>query len=112
MLVVFPIFELFMSLIIRTVCICLLVVSFTSTQLALANDELSKADSAVANILFDYDGASEFAAYAIREDGFVDIVFARNTPDKLYGEILNKLQNHPDINGVLAGRGGPVCSLF
>jgi len=75
-------------------------------------DKLQKADSAVANILFDYDGAQEFASYRVDENGFVDIVFARNMPDKLYSEILARLQNHPDIDGVLAGKGGPVCSLF
>lgn len=101
-----------MSLIIRSVCLFLLLISLGSAQPALADDELSKADAAVANILFEFDGASEFTTYKIREDGFVDIVFARNTPDKLYGEMLNRLQQHPDIKGVLAGRGGPVCSLF
>ena len=75
-------------------------------------DALEKADAAVANILFEYDGSNEFASYRISEDGFVDIVFARNTPDKLYSEILNRLQNHPDIRDVLAGKGGPVCRLF
>lgn len=75
-------------------------------------DKLQKADSAVANILFDYDGAQEFASYRVDENGFVDIVFARNMPDKLYSEILARLQNHPDIDGVLAGKGGPACSLF
>lgn len=75
-------------------------------------DELEKADAAVANILFDYDGANEFASYRVNDDGFVDILFASNTPDSLYSEILNKLEKHPDIHGVLAGRGGPACSLF
>ena len=72
-------------------------------------DELSNADAAVANILFEYDGSEEFATYIIKDDGFVDITFARNMPDKLYGELLSKLNNHPDIKGVLAGRGGPIC---
>jgi len=75
-------------------------------------DKLQQADSAVANILFDYDGAQEFASYRVDENGYVDILFARNMPDKLYSEILNRLQNHPDIDGVLAGKGGPACSLF
>lgn len=75
-------------------------------------DELNNADAAVANILFEYDGSEEFATYIIKEDGFVDITFARNMPDKLYGEILTKLKSHADIKGVLAGRGGPICKLF
>ena len=77
-----------------------------------AEDALSKADSAVANILFDYDGASEFATYVVKEDGFVNITFARNVPEDLYGEILTKLQSHQDIKGVLPDKGGPVCRLY
>ena len=76
-----------------------------------AEDAETKASSAVANILFEYDG-SDFASYAVREDGFVDILFARNTPDKLYGEMIDKLRAHPDIKGVLPGKTGPVCSSF
>jgi len=78
---------------------------------AVAEDAVSKASAAVSGVLFDYDG-DEFASYAIRDSGFVDITFASNTPDALYGEILNKLQMHPDIKGVLSGKGGPVCSRF
>lgn len=77
----------------------------------LAEDALSKTSAAVTNILFDHD-ADEFASYDIRDSGFLDITFARNTPDALYSEILNKLQKHPDIKGVLAGKGGPTCSRF
>lgn len=77
----------------------------------LADDPESKTSAAVTGILFEYD-ADEFASYRIRDSGFLDITFARNTPDALYSEILNKLQKHPDINGVLAGRGGPTCSRF
>lgn len=65
----------------------------------------------MSRILFDYD-ADEFASYSEDEDGVVNITFARNSPDKLYSAILNKLQNDPDIKGVLAGKGGPVCETF
>ena len=75
-------------------------------------DEMDKSDAAVANILFEYDGSEEFASYAVKDDGFVDINFASNMPDKLFSEILTKMQNHPDINGVLAGRDGPICKLW
>ena len=101
-----------MSFMLRKIALLILIAGFLIAHASRAEDALGKADTGVANILFDYDGASEFATYRIKEDGFVDIVFARNTPDKLYSDILNKLQHHPDINGVLAGRGGPVCSLF
>jgi len=81
------------------------------TGIALAKDIPSKANSAVTDIVFEYD-ANDFSTYAVRESGFVDVTFARNTPDALYGEILTKLKNHPDIKGVLAGKGGPGCSGF
>lgn len=78
----------------------------------LANDTESKAGEAVANVLFDFDGSNEFVSYVVRPDGFVDALFARNTPEPLYTEVVEKLRAHPDIKGVLSGRGGPVCSRF
>ena len=85
-------------------------VIFSTTSLA-EMDAQSKADEAVAVTLFEYEGSDEFASYRVNESGFVDIVFARNMPDKLYAELLTKLQNHPNIDGVLAGKGGPVCKI-
>lgn len=70
----------------------------------LAEDTLSKADAAVANILFEYDEPEKFTSYVISESGFVDITFSSNTPDELYIEILKKLKSHPDIDGVLSGK--------
>ena len=58
-------------------------------------DAQSKADRAVANLLFEYEGADEFASYLIRLDGLADISFANNMPDALYSEQLAKLQNIP-----------------
>jgi len=82
------------------------------TGAVLAGEAQDKADLAVANILFDYDGANEFASYRVNNKGFVDITFASNMPDALYSEILDRLQHDPGIKGVLAGRGGPACSAF
>jgi len=79
---------------------------------ALTADELAQADAAVANILFEYDGSEEYATYKANDDGSVDLVFASNTPDELYEDILTQLQNHPHISSVLAGKGGPICKLF
>jgi len=79
---------------------------------ARASDVEARASEAVANVLFDFDGSNEFVSYRVREDGFVDAVFARNTPEPLYNEIVEKLRANPAIAGVLAGRGGPVCSRF
>jgi len=78
---------------------------------ARADDPASAASAAVSGILFEYD-ADEFTSYTINDAGRVDITFARNTPEALYSKILNKLQTHPGIKSVLAGRGGPVCSRF
>ncbi len=77
-----------------------------------ADDVQAKAGEAVANVLFDFDGSNEFVSYLVRPDGFVDAVFAGNTPDVLYNEIVEKLRANSDIKGVLAGRGGPTCSRF
>jgi len=74
-------------------------------------DPESRANAAVANILFDQD-ADEFTSYRVNERGFVDVIFARNTPDDVYSAILNKLKNNPEINGVIAGKGGPACGRF
>ena len=76
------------------------------------DDAQTKADRAVANLLFEYDGAEEFASYLIRPDGLADISFASNMPDALYSELLGKLQKHPDITGVIAGKGGRACKRF
>ena len=74
-------------------------------------DRQAKADLAVANILFEYDFGSEFASYRVDENGFVDMLMARNTPDEIYAEILTLMQNHPDIDGVLASKSGPACKV-
>jgi len=89
----------------------LLSVGIAGSAPAVADDTQSQAGTAVSGILFDYDG-DKFATYVVKDNGYVDITFASNTPDPLYGEILNKLRTHPDIKGVLSGKGGPVCSLF
>lgn len=75
-------------------------------------DAQSKAHRAVANLLFEYEGAEEFASYLIRPDGLADISFASNMRDALYSDLLGKLQKHPDINGVIAGKGGRACRRF
>jgi len=81
------------------------------TDSILAADPETKSTDAVTAILFEYE-ADQFATYRISDKGYVDIVFARNTPDLIYSVILNKLLHHPDIPGVLAGKGGPTCTLF
>ena len=92
--------------------ITVLSVSFLISALACAEeDPQAKADLAVANILFEYEFGSEFASYRVDDNGFVDILMARNTPDEIYAEILTLMQNHPDIDGVLASKSGPACKV-
>lgn len=62
-----------------------------------------ESENAVTNILFDE--SMENVYYAFRSDGFVDIWFGPAVPDKDYSRILERLRKHPDIPGVLAGRG-------
>lgn len=95
------------KIILSTILCCLMAVSTV-----IFADEQSQADAAVANTLFEYDGSEEYASYRVSDNGAVDLIFARNTPDKLYEDILNKLQNHPHISSVLASKGGPACRLF
>lgn len=93
--------------------LAVIVTGFGTMSFSYAEDSaLDKADEAVANILFDYEYSEEYTSYLVKDDGFVDVTFAQNTPDKLYSEILGKLNNHPDINGVLAGKTGAYCSRF
>ena len=89
----------------------LLAFGIASSNAVLAEDVTSKANLAAANVIFDHD-AHEFSSYSVNDVGFLDITFASNTPDALYSEILNNLQKHPDIKGVLSGKNGPVCSTF
>lgn len=63
----------------------------------------SESENAVTNILFDEN--MENVYYSFRNDGFVDIWFGPAVPDKDYSRILERLSKHPDIPGVLAGRG-------
>jgi len=63
----------------------------------------SESEDAVASILFDAN--MENVAYSLRGDGFVDITFGIAVPEAEYIRILERLRAHPDIPGVLAGRG-------
>lgn len=87
-------------------------ITFFNTSSGFAEEDAeSKATHAVTDIIFD-EVAEEFISYRISSKGEVDLIFSRNTPDETYSLILNKMLHHPDIKSVLAGRGGPSCSLF
>jgi hypothetical protein len=63
----------------------------------------TESEAALTKLLFDED--MENVSYSLRSDGFVDILFGPAVSDEDYSRILNKLRAHPDIPGVLAGRG-------
>lgn len=72
---------------IRYTLVLLLAAGSVNAGPVFAEDASSKASAAVSGILFEYDG-DEFASYVVRDDGFVDITFARNMPGSLYREPL------------------------
>ena len=62
-----------------------------------------ESENALTNILFDED--MENVSFSLRGNGFVDILFGIAVPENDYVRIVGRLRNHPDIPGVLAGRG-------
>lgn len=81
----------------------LLVMAFAGlfAQAAIAGPE--EAERAVANILFDQN--MENVSYSFRGDGFVDILFGVAVPEEEYIRIVELMRKHPDVPGVLVGRG-------
>jgi len=94
----------------RGLCV-ILIVLLLPTHAVLAESKNDKAYNAVTNVLFDYDGSFQYTTFKVRR-GHVDVIFAENTPDTLFVEIVAKLKKHPDIRGVLASKGGRSCALF
>jgi hypothetical protein len=71
---------------------------------------LTESEDALTAILFDEN--MENVSYNLRGDGFVDILFGPSVSDETYSHILNRLKTHPDIPGVLAGKGkGDFCPV-
>jgi hypothetical protein len=69
-----------------------------------------ESEDAVTNILFDEN--MENVSYSFRSDGFVDILFGVAVPEPEYIRIVERMRKHPDIPGVLSGRGkGNYCPV-
>ncbi len=87
------------------------IVMFVSLLVALpAFAGQAESEDAVTNILFEE--SMENVSYSFRSDGFVDIWFGPAVPEKDYSRIVERLRKHPDIPGVLAGRGSKnYCSI-
>lgn len=72
--------------------------------------DMEAAENAVTAILFDAN--MENVSYAFRRDGFVDILFGVAVPEDEYRRIVEQIRSHPDVPGVLAGRGkGNYCRV-
>lgn len=70
----------------------------------------AESENALTNLLFDEN--MENVSYSFRGDGFVDILFGEAVPEKDYARIVELIRKHPDIPGVLAGRGkGNYCRV-
>jgi hypothetical protein len=70
----------------------------------------AESEDAVTNILFDENMENVF--YSFRGDGFVDIWFGPAVPEKDYIRVVERMRKHPDIPGVLAGRGSKnYCAI-
>lgn len=89
--------------------LCMCAMSFAA--MAQEQDAAVRAENAVTAILFEAD-ADEFTAYQIDRRGFVELTFASNVPDSIYANLVSRMKNHPDIKGVLAGKGGRPCRRF
>ena len=61
--------------------------AFSASPAWAEEDAQSKADRAVANLLFEYDGVED-RELSHSPDGLADISFASNMPDPLYSELL------------------------
>ena len=73
-----------------------------SGQLQAADPQAAFA--ATGDVLFELD--IENASFKVRHDGYVDILFGPSLPDDAMQQAIEKLRAHPDIPGILAGRGG------
>ena len=63
----------------------------------------AESENALTNILFDEN--MENVSFSLRGNGFVDILFGIAVAEKDYIRIVERLRKHPDIPGVLPGRG-------
>ena len=85
-----------------------IVLAMLGTPSAFAGAE--EAENAVTGILFDAN--MENVSYSFRKDGFVDILFGVAVPEAEYMRIVEQIRKHPDVPGVLAGRGaGNYCHV-
>ncbi len=80
--------------------------------IAWSQEQNSRAEKALTELLFSEE-ADEFTAYRfINSRGYVEIIFASNTPRDLAKDLLAKIKTLPDIAGVRESFAGTPCRRF
>ena len=89
----------------------LLTLAFTATG-ALAQDRSVLAEKAITELLF-AEEADEFTAYRfINSRGYVEIIFASNTPRDVAKGLMDKIKALPDVAGARESFAGTPCKRF
>lgn len=83
---------------VTTLCLALLALPALASQTA--------AESALREILRTEQITN--VSYVVHADGFIHIVFSGRMLDEDYDRVLQRLNSHPDIPGVLAAREADV----
>jgi hypothetical protein len=88
----------------------ILLVVMQSSFMSAAFADRSASEAALADVLFELD--MENVSYSIRHDGFIDISFGAAVTDEEFLKTVKMLTGHPDIPGILSGRGsGNYCPI-
>lgn len=79
---------------------------------ALAQDRSVLAEKAITELLF-AEEADEFTAYRfINSRGYVEIIFASNTPRDVAKGLMDKIKALPDVAGARESFAGTPCKRF
>lgn len=79
---------------------------------ALAQDRSMAAEKAITELLF-AEEADEFTAYRfINSRGYVEIIFASNTPRDVARGLMDKIKALPDVAGARESFAGTPCKRF
>lgn len=82
------------------------------TTLAEAQDRSMQAEKALTVLLFTEE-ADEFTAYRfINSRGYVEIIFASNTPRDTAKALMEKIKALPDVAGARESFSGTPCKRF
>lgn len=79
---------------------------------AFAQDRSMAAEKAITELLF-AEEADEFTAYRfINSRGYVEIIFASNTPRDVAKALMEKIKALPDVAGARESFAGTPCKRF